>query len=99
MERIYLCWLRQDDDRHGSRVDPLHPGREAHLGDPLNPVGSAFILKMSVDIFPGDSSCCVMQTTWDQTPHKLTNIFNFDKLNVMKEQGYTNKYQPYSAFV
>lgn len=68
MEIIYFCWLRQDDDRHGSRVDTLHPGREAHLGDPLNPVGSSFILKMSVDIFTSDSSCCVMQTTWDQ-PH------------------------------
>lgn len=63
MEKVYVCWLRQDDDCHGSCVDTLHPGREAHLGDPLNPVSSSFILKMSVDIFTRDSSCCVMQTT------------------------------------
>lgn len=63
MDKIYLCWLRQDDDRHGSCVDTLHPGREAHLRNPLNPVRSSFVLKVSVDIFPGDSSCCMMQST------------------------------------
>lgn len=63
MERCYLCWLRQDDDSHGSCVDALHPGRQAHLRDPLHPVDSSFVLQMSVDIFTADSSCCVMETT------------------------------------
>lgn len=63
---MYLDRLREDNDRHGSRVDTLHPGREAHLRDPLHPVRSPFMLEISVHVLAGDSYCCMMQTTYRQ---------------------------------
>ena len=58
--RVYLHRLRQDDDSHGSCVDALHPGGEAHLRDPLHPVCSSFMLHMSVHVLPNNSDRCMM---------------------------------------
>lgn len=58
----HLHGLGQDDDRHGSRVDSLHPGGETNLGDPLHPVCPSFVLQMSVHVLPGDSDRRMVQT-------------------------------------
>lgn len=59
----YLLWLRQDDDRHGPRVDALHPGGEADLGDPLHAVGSTLALQPLVHILTSNPCSGVVQTT------------------------------------
>lgn len=42
---VYLVGLWQDDDGHGSCVNALHPGGQAHLGDPLDPVCPSLMLQ------------------------------------------------------
>lgn len=59
---FYLLRLRQDDDRHGPRVDALHPGGEADLGDPLHAVGSALVLQPLVHVLAGDPRRGMVQT-------------------------------------
>lgn len=59
----YLLRLWQDDDRHGPRVDALHPGGEADLRDPLHAVGSTLVLQPLVHIFTCDPCSGVVQTT------------------------------------
>lgn len=59
---VYLHRLRQDDDRHGSCVDALHPGGEADLGDPLHAMSSTFVLQMFVDVLAAYPHRRVVQT-------------------------------------
>lgn len=61
-ERSYLLRLRQDNDRHGTRVDALHPGGEADLGDPLHAVGSTLVLQPLVHVLAGNPCCGVVHT-------------------------------------
>lgn len=60
----YLLRLRQHDDRHGPGVDALHPGGQAHLGDPLHAVGSALVLQALVHVLARDPGGGVVQTAW-----------------------------------
>lgn len=59
---VYLHGLRQDDDRHGSCVDALHPGGETDLGDPLHAMSSTFVLQMSIDVLTTYPHRRVVQT-------------------------------------
>ena len=57
----YLVWVGEDDHRHRPRVNPLHPRRQAHLRDSLNPVNPTFELQVLVDVIAGNSGRRVMQ--------------------------------------
>lgn len=59
---VYLHGLRQDDDRHGSCVDALHPGGETDLRDPLHAMSSTFVLQMSVDVLAAYPHSRMVQT-------------------------------------
>lgn len=56
----YLVWLRQYYDGHGSCVDALHAGRQAHLGDPLHPVRAPLKFQPSVNGVARHSHRCMV---------------------------------------
>lgn len=65
--RSDITWLRQHDDRHGSRVNALHAWRQTHFRNPLDPVRPALELQPAVHRLTGDPHGRVMETTWRHT--------------------------------
>lgn len=61
--QVYLVGLWQDDDGHGSCVNALHPGGQAHLGNPLDPVYPSLMLQTPVHTLPRYPYCRMVQST------------------------------------